>query len=66
MTGKNHYQAYLVRFQRGEKQPHWRATLQNAQTGEIIRFATESQLIHFLLDSLKHEPLEPHKSIGDK
>lgn len=52
MIDENNYRAYLIRFQRGKKQPHWRVTLQNSQTGEVLKFATERQLLHFLLETL--------------
>jgi hypothetical protein len=52
MADENHYRAYLLRLQRGEGQPHWRVTLQNAQTGELLRFATEQALVNHLLNTL--------------
>jgi hypothetical protein len=52
MADEHHYRAYLLRLQRGEGQPHWRATLQNAQTGELLRFATEQALVNHLLSTL--------------
>jgi hypothetical protein len=52
MADENHYRAYLLRLQRGQGQPHWRVTLQNAQTGEALRFATEQALVNHLLSML--------------
>ena len=46
------YQAFLLRLQRGQGQAQWRATLQNAQTGEILRFATERELLRYLMEIL--------------
>ncbi len=51
----SHYQAYLLRLQRGQDQLHWRATLQNAHTGEQLRFATEREMLIFLMHSLTVE-----------
>jgi hypothetical protein len=47
------YQAYLVRFQRQQGSETWRATLENAHTQEIIQFATERELVLFLLQRLQ-------------
>ncbi|MCI0394917.1 MAG: hypothetical protein L0332_24785 [Chloroflexi bacterium] len=52
MTDENHYRAYLLRLQRGQGQLHWRVTLQNAHTGEVLKFATERALLNHLLDVL--------------
>lgn len=62
MIDELRYRAYLIRFQRGEKQTHWRVTLQNAQTGEVVRFANENQLVRFLLETLKYFPQKPDSS----
>jgi hypothetical protein len=43
------YLAFLLRLQRGQGQTEWRATMQNAQTGEILRFATERELLRYLM-----------------
>ena len=50
---ENHYRAYLVRFQRSDEHAHWRVTMQNAQTGEVVQFASERQLLSFLINSLQ-------------
>ena len=55
------YQAYLVRFQRQQDSNHWRATLENAHTQEVIQFATERELLLFLLRRLQR-PL-PNETI---
>ena len=44
----NHYQAYLLRLRRNETAVHWRVTLENAHTGEVLRFASEQELMSFL------------------
>jgi hypothetical protein len=46
------YQSFLLRLQRGHGNDHWRATLQNAQTGELLRFANERELLRYLLQLL--------------
>ena len=46
------YLAFLLRLQRGQGQTQWRASMQNAQTGEILRFATERELLRYLMQVL--------------
>jgi hypothetical protein len=46
------YLAFLLRLQRGQGQTQWRATMQNAQTGEILRFATDRELLRYLMQVL--------------
>ena len=48
------YQAYLLRLQRGQGQTHWRARLENAQTGEVLYFATEVKLLRYLAQMYAH------------
>ena len=43
-----YYQAYLVRFRHSQSSDHWRVTLENAHTGEVLRFATEEALMRHL------------------
>jgi len=50
MSGE--YLAFLLRLQRGQGQTQWRATMQNAQTGEILHFATERELLRYLMHVL--------------
>jgi hypothetical protein len=50
------YLAFLLRLQRGQGQTQWRATMQNAQTGEILRFATERELLRYLMQVLTIMP----------
>ena len=54
------YKAYLLRLQRSEDQSHWRTTLQNAQTGEVLHFANEQAFVQYLLNLLSHTN-EPSK-----
>ncbi len=49
MTRQSQYLAYLVRFQRGEGERHWRASLQDVRTQTTMQFATEIELIRHLL-----------------
>ena len=53
------YQAYLLRLRRNEGQIHWRATLENAHTGELFRFANERELLHHLIQLLAIEAPNP-------
>ncbi|MCB9432306.1 MAG: hypothetical protein H6668_10005 [Ardenticatenaceae bacterium] len=48
----NDYQAYLIRFQRRPEANAWRATLENAHSSEVVQFATEKELLLFLLQRL--------------
>ena len=66
MNNENNYRAYLIRLQRSNEQSHWRVTLQNAQTNEVIQFATEGQFISFLLDTLQCAPLIIPNIAGDQ
>jgi hypothetical protein len=50
------YLAYLLRLQRGQGQTNWRATMQNAQTGEVIRFVSERDLLRYLIQVLSITP----------
>jgi hypothetical protein len=53
------YNAYLLRLQRTDATSRWRAVLEDAHTGEILRFASETELLLYLLQKLdtqqKHE-----------
>ena len=52
---KNH-RAYLIRFKRREAQTGWRATLENVHTRESLSFATERELLVYLLQTLSERP----------
>jgi len=46
----NDYKAYLVRFMR--RNGHWRATLQDVNNNEPVSFATEQELLHYIMKTL--------------
>ena len=50
------YLAFLVRFQRREGSSQWYATLENAHTHELFRFATARELFIYLSKILFEEP----------
>ncbi len=52
---KNYY-AYLVRFKRREAQTSWCATLEDVHTRETRTFATERELLLYLLQILSEHP----------
>ncbi len=54
------YKSFLVRLQRDEGHPLWRATLENAQTGERLRFADQMQMLRYLLNELADSPTIHH------
>ena len=56
MTEQTKYQAYLIRFQRGEGETDWRATLQDVQSCHTLRFPTERELMRYLLHELQVQP----------
>ena len=53
------YHAYLIRFKRRETQTGWRATLENVHTREALSFATERELLVYLLQTLSDGPGSP-------
>lgn len=50
------YRAYLVRMWQEHPQAPWRASVQNAQTGELRRFSDLEQLVAFLYTQIQTEP----------
>ena len=50
------YKAFLLRLQRDEGHSQWRATIENAQTGERLRFANQNQMLRYLLNDLAEPP----------
>lgn len=50
------HKAFLLRLQRDEGYPQWRATIENAQTGEQLRFADHHQMLRYLLNDLGEKP----------
>jgi len=53
---RTRYKAYLLRLRRGEGQPHWWATLEDAHTGELLHFAHHTELLRYLLQQLTDRP----------
>ncbi|MEM7118196.1 MAG: hypothetical protein AAF614_37560 [Chloroflexota bacterium] len=64
MQGKleRRYQAYLLRLERGKAQSIWRATLTDVSSGEVRRFASEHDLIRYLLQALHSDLFEGESS----
>ena len=56
------YQAFLLRLHRSQGQIHWRVTMENAHTGEVLHFATERELLRYLLEVLEVQPTVFNKS----
>jgi hypothetical protein len=56
------YHAYLIRFKRREAQSSWCATLEDVHTREIRTFATERELLVYLLQTLSERPASPDSS----
>ena len=52
------HRAYLLRLRRDEGQIYWRATLEDAHTGEQQRFATQIELLRYLLQELAQQPFD--------
>ena len=50
------YRAYLVRMWQEHPQASWRASVQNAQTGELRIFPDLEQLVAFLYTQTQTEP----------
>jgi hypothetical protein len=57
------YKAFLLRLRREEGQSHWRVTMENAYTGELIRFANQNEMLRYLLQKLA-EPSNPREQIN--
>jgi hypothetical protein len=53
---RTYYQAYLLRLSRSQEQTDWRATLENAHTGECLHFPNEREMLRYLLKVLTVEP----------
>jgi len=49
MTSRTQHKSYLVRFHRGEGQRHWRASLQDVRSEQVIHFDSEQELMRALL-----------------
>jgi hypothetical protein len=50
------YQAYMIRLQRRKESAGWRVTLENAHTGEILRFRSRLDLMHHLFQLMTNDP----------
>ena len=53
------YKAFLLRLRRDEGQPYWQATLENAHTGERLRFANHNEMLRYLLHDLTEQQTKP-------
>lgn len=56
---KDDYQAYLLRLYRRQARSEWRATLENAQTGEKLHFGSYTELFLFLLQIMNDDSGQP-------
>ncbi|MGD8585108.1 MAG: hypothetical protein PVJ75_07150 [Chloroflexota bacterium] len=52
----DNYLAYMLRLKRSERQPNWRATLENAHSGTVRHFASEEELLLYLMELLAGYP----------
>jgi hypothetical protein len=52
MSKKTRYVAFLVRWQDEGEQTRWKATIENAYTGEKVHFTQKNDLLRFLWHSL--------------
>lgn len=48
MLKETQYVAFLIRWQDGGSQTRWRATVENAYTGQKLHFSNKSELLRFL------------------
>ena len=62
---KEEYYAYLVRLQRNAPDGHWRISLENAHTGEMRNFASERELLRFMLASFR-DGIDGKKDLAPK
>jgi hypothetical protein len=62
-SGSPDYHAYLLRIWREEPAAPWRATLENAHTGERCNFAT-IELLFLFLDQQTQTERPPHLHIS--
>lgn len=61
-----HYQSYLICFHQRAGEAHWRATLEDAASGEKLRFATELDLLRYVLRQLAQKGLLPPEHSPDQ
>ncbi len=57
----------MLRLRRSDHADHWRATLENAATGEVLRFANEADLLRHLFFVLGQQraPRQEHSNPQD-
>ncbi len=55
---KSQYRAYLLRLQRGQSESHWRVTMEDAHTGELLRFTNERDMLRYLMQVLSTDSLK--------
>ena len=65
MPNQTQHKSFLVRFQRGQGQRHWRATLQDVRSEQVIHFETEQELVRAVLHLLSTQPVEEDTSIAE-
>ena len=54
MTHKNeNYQSYLLRLQRTSEHSPWRISIQDAHSGEEVRFRSEKELFQYLVEKIQ-------------
>ncbi len=46
------YRAYLLRLTRNKNDSHWRVTMKDAHSDKQVHFATERELVLYLLKTL--------------
>jgi hypothetical protein len=57
MSSKRHYAAFLIRWQDDGPQTRWRATAENAHTGQKYHFMNKSELLRFLWEALYEDEM---------
>jgi hypothetical protein len=58
MSGFQNYKAYLVRLWQDSQHGPWRASVQSAQTGEKVLFASLAELFAFLEEQTEPRPAD--------
>jgi hypothetical protein len=60
------YEAYLLRLWpvNGESTRTWRASLENAHSGEVVHFAAMNDLFEFIRDRTKADRNPEHRGTG--
>lgn len=60
------YHAFLLRLQRGHQDLHWRVTLENAHTKEVLNFGSERELFDFIEKLCASNPPSDPGSLNDR